>query len=116
MATFLKKGIPFLYKLCVVNARRCITLAASSMAQSSIPHAVGPHSVFDLGSSKLFGTVGVSGCNDLSGWDEGVATMKRGERALFVLAPEFGYGEDGAGDSIPPNAPLVFDIEMLGFQ
>jgi FK506-binding protein 4/5 len=48
----------------------------------------------------------------IKGWDLGVATMKKGEQALFHIAPQLGYGEQGAG-SIPPNAALEFDVELL---
>eukprot|EP00033_Pygsuia_biforma_P000786 GCRY01000917.1.p1 GENE.GCRY01000917.1~~GCRY01000917.1.p1 ORF type:complete len:156 (-),score=18.40 GCRY01000917.1:151-618(-) len=51
----------------------------------------------------------------IKGWDEGVATMKKGERATLVLSPEYGYGPSGAPPRIPPNAVLVFDVELLDF-
>jgi FKBP-type peptidyl-prolyl cis-trans isomerase len=49
----------------------------------------------------------------ISGWSIGVQTMKVGEKAQFTLAPEYGYGARGAPPSIPPNATLIFDIELL---
>lgn len=49
----------------------------------------------------------------ITGWDKGVATMKVGERATFVLSPDYGYGAEGAGSDIPPNSVLVFDVEVL---
>lgn len=49
----------------------------------------------------------------LIGWDEGVKTMNKGERARLVIDSEHGYGEMGNPPSIPPNAALVFDIELL---
>eukprot|EP00698_Gefionella_okellyi_P005635 TRINITY_DN1510_c0_g1_i4.p2 TRINITY_DN1510_c0_g1~~TRINITY_DN1510_c0_g1_i4.p2 ORF type:complete len:110 (-),score=22.78 TRINITY_DN1510_c0_g1_i4:1342-1671(-) len=52
----------------------------------------------------------------IKGWDEGVATMSKGERAKFTLPPEYAYGSRGAGQVIPPNATLLFDIELLSFQ
>ncbi|KAJ6408419.1 hypothetical protein OIU84_011684 [Salix udensis] len=51
----------------------------------------------------------------IKGWDEGVATMKSGERAIFTVPPNLAYGEAGSPPLIPPNATLVFDIEMLSW-
>jgi len=53
--------------------------------------------------------------NVIRGWDAGVATMKKGEIAKFVIKPEYGYGSKGAGDKIPPNSTLVFEIELISF-
>eukprot|EP01066_Platyproteum_vivax_P003424 Platyproteum_vivax@DN14343_c0_g1_i1.p1 len=51
----------------------------------------------------------------IKGWDVGVKSMQKNERAKFTIKSDYGYGSSGAGPTIPPNATLIFDVELINF-
>jgi FKBP-type peptidyl-prolyl cis-trans isomerase FkpA/FKBP-type peptidyl-prolyl cis-trans isomerase FklB len=65
-------------------------------------------SSYQRGQPAVFGVADV-----IPGWTEGLQLMRPGGKARFTIPPELGYGARGAGGVIPPNAVLVFDVELL---
>ena len=52
----------------------------------------------------------------IAGWDQGLAQMQKGEKVVLTIPPEMGYGPQGYPGVIPPNATLVFEVELLDFR
>jgi len=57
---------------------------------------------------------GVTGL--IAGWTEGTSTMKVGGERKLIIPPQLGYGQQGAGDAVPPNATLIFDIKLVSIN
>jgi peptidylprolyl isomerase len=52
----------------------------------------------------------------IPGWTEGTSTMKAGGERKLIIPPQLGYGQEGAGDAVPPNATLIFDIKLVSIN
>lgn len=87
-----------------VSVRYTGELLDGTMFDASAKHGNEPFS-FVLGEGKV-----------ITGWDEGIALMRKGEKGVLLLPSALGYGPEGAGSDIPPNAVLRFEVELLDVQ
>ncbi|XP_050071483.1 peptidyl-prolyl cis-trans isomerase FKBP2 [Anopheles maculipalpis] len=79
------------------------TLEDGTEFDSSIPR--GNPLTFTLGMGQV-----------IKGWDQGLLGMCEGEKRKLVIPPELGYGERGAGEKIPPNSVLIFEVELMKIE
>ncbi|XP_055611837.1 peptidyl-prolyl cis-trans isomerase FKBP2 [Uranotaenia lowii] len=79
------------------------TLEDGTEFDSSIPR--GDPLTFTLGMGQV-----------IKGWDQGLLNMCEGEKRKLVIPPELGYGERGAGEKIPPNSVLIFEVELVKIE
>lgn len=81
----------------------CMSLDGKTVYDSSVRK--GRPFTFKLGNGEV-----------IKGWDHGVAQMSLGQKAKLVCSPDFAYGAKGAAGVIPPNASLLFEVEVLKIQ
>lgn len=82
-------------------------LLSGKVFDSNIDSAFGHQEpfVFQIGAGQV-----------IRGWDEGLLGMKKGEKRMLTIPSDMAYGSRGAGSSIPPNAALIFEVELLDFK
>jgi peptidylprolyl isomerase len=80
-------------------------LADGTVFDASANHPESPTMTYEQGVTQL-----------IPGWTEGVSTMKVGGKRKLIIPPQLAYGQQGSGDVIPPNATLIFEIELVAIQ
>ena len=102
-----------------------IETVAGTGAQAAAGKTVSVHYTGKLTNGKVFDSSLTRGTpiefklgagRVIKGWDEGIALMKVGGKATLTIPPELGYGERGAGGVIPPNATLIFEVELVSVK
>lgn len=96
-------------------------IAAGQTASMNYTGMLDNGTVFDSNTDPKFGHVSpfefkLGAGQVIAGWDQGILGMKVGEKRKLVIPPNLGYGASGAGASIPPNATLTFEVELLAIK
>jgi peptidylprolyl isomerase len=90
---------------CVMHYTGWLWVNGAKGAKFDSSHDRGDPFTFPLGQRRV-----------IAGWDEGVAGMRVGGKRTLLIPPALGYGARGAGGVIPPNATLLFEVELLGIR
>jgi FKBP-type peptidyl-prolyl cis-trans isomerase len=91
-------------------------LLDGTLFDTSIPEIAKANNIFNQQRPYEALPVNVGLGQVIPGWDEGLLLLKKGSKAKFIIPSPLGYGENGAGSSIPPNSILVFDVEVKNVQ